>query len=223
MTAVPGNPLFVRGRYPLAVTIEPTTQRVQRHLDELAAGAGADDAIRALLEQAVQRLHLLCGGMLHRHYPRLLRPPLAMRTEELTSAVVERLLRALRAVRPGNVRQFFALANQHIRWELNDLARRLDKEPGLLHDVDVDVAAPAPSSRGGPSVRLDRILTAIDALPEGEREVFGLVNVQGLSHSEAAALLQVSTKTVQRRLHRGLVLLAEALDDLRPEGMDGAG
>lgn len=221
MTAIPGHPLFVRGRYPQAVTHDPTTQRVQRHLDELAAGAGADDAIRGLLEQAVQRLHLLCGGMLHRHYPRLLRPPLAMRTEELTSAVVERLLRALRAVRPGNVRQFFALANQHIRWELNDLARRLDNEPGLLHDVDV--AAPAPSSRSGVSARLDRILTAIDALPEGEREVFGLVNVQGLSHAEAAALLQVSTKTVQRRLHRGLVLLAEALDDLRPEAVDGAG
>jgi RNA polymerase sigma-70 factor (ECF subfamily) len=29
--------------------------------------------------------------------------------------------------RPTNVRQFFALANQHLRWELNDLARRLDE------------------------------------------------------------------------------------------------
>jgi len=209
----------VRSRYPVAVTSEPTTQRVQRHLDRLAAGDSVDGAIRELLAQAVQRLHQLCGGMLHRHYPRLLRPPLAMRTEELTSAVVERLLRALRAVQPGTVRQFFALANQHIRWELNDLARRLDKEPGLLHDVDV--AAPVPSSRSGVSVRLERILTAIDALPEGEREVFELVNVQGLSHAEAAALLAVSTKTVQRRLHRGLVLLAEALDDLRPEAVDG--
>jgi hypothetical protein len=41
------------------------------------------------------------------------------------SAVVERLLKALRAARPQTVREFFALANQHMRWELNDLARRL--------------------------------------------------------------------------------------------------
>ena len=44
----------------------------------------------------------------------------------LKSAVAERLLKAMREARPVNVRQFFALANQHMRWELNDLARRLD-------------------------------------------------------------------------------------------------
>ena len=27
------------------------------------------------------------------------------------------------------VRQFFALANQHMRWELNEMARRLDEQP----------------------------------------------------------------------------------------------
>ena len=27
------------------------------------------------------------------------------------------------------MREFFALANQHMRWELNDLARRLDSQP----------------------------------------------------------------------------------------------
>jgi RNA polymerase sigma-70 factor (ECF subfamily) len=42
--------------------------------------------------------------------------------------VAERLLKALRKARPRIVRQFFALANQHIRWELNDLARRLDNQ-----------------------------------------------------------------------------------------------
>jgi hypothetical protein len=29
------------------------------------------------------------------------------------------------SIRPQTVRQFFALVNQHLRWELNDLARRL--------------------------------------------------------------------------------------------------
>ena len=50
----------------------------------------------------------------------------------MLSSVVDRLLKALREVRPTTVRQFFALANQHMRWELNDLARRLDKETPAL-------------------------------------------------------------------------------------------
>jgi len=52
-------------------------------------------------------------------------PPLNLQAEELLSAVVERLLIAVGKARPSTVRQFFGLVNQHIRWELNDLAQRL--------------------------------------------------------------------------------------------------
>jgi RNA polymerase sigma-70 factor (ECF subfamily) len=50
-----------------------------------------------------------------------------LQPNELLSGVLERLLKAMREVHPQTVRQLFALANQHMRWELNDLARRLDK------------------------------------------------------------------------------------------------
>ena len=109
-----------------------TTQAVQRYLDELAGVSGdspAEPLIRALMASAVDRLHLLCASMLHRSYPRLTRGPLNLETDEVLGAVVERLLKAMRSVRPQTVRQFFALANQHMRWELNDLARRLDEQP----------------------------------------------------------------------------------------------
>jgi len=79
------------------------------------------------------RLRLLCATLLLRSYPRLAKPPLNLDPDELLSAVVDRLLKALRKVHPTTVRQFFALANRHMRWELNDLARRLDKEtPALM-------------------------------------------------------------------------------------------
>ena len=58
-----------------------------------------------------------------------MQPPVNLQPDELLNAVVERLLKALRAARPRTVREFFALANQHMRWELNDLARRLDNQP----------------------------------------------------------------------------------------------
>ena len=47
-------------------------------------------------------------------------------------------------------------------------------------------------------------------------EVFELVRVQGLTYSEAAGVLGVSPKTVQRRLNRSLILLRKELDHLRP-------
>ena len=193
---------------------DQTTILVQRYLDAIAGGARSHTMVRSLLDQSVRRLHHLCANLLHRSYPRLMRPPLNLQPEEMLSAVVERLLKALRAVRPGNVRQFFALANQHMRWELNDLARRLDEQPRALQ-LDGDVAEPVSNGTGlSPNAR--RMLAAIDKLPEGEREVFSLVRIQGLSHVEAATVLEVSTKTVQRRIQRGLVLLASALGDLRP-------
>jgi RNA polymerase sigma-70 factor (ECF subfamily) len=60
------------------------------------------------------------------------------------------------------------------------------------------------------------MLGAIEDLPEDEREVFDLVGIQGLTHAEAAAVVGVSEKTVQRRLNRARLLLAEQLADLRP-------
>jgi RNA polymerase sigma-70 factor (ECF subfamily) len=195
-----------------------TTGAVQQYLDELAGIQGATAAepvVSALLGRSVRRLHLLCATLLHRSYPRLTRPPANLQVEEMLSAVVERLLKALREIRPQNVRGFFALANQHMRWELNDLARRLDEQAAAMPVADDLVPAPD-SSGSGISPNGRRMLQAIDGLPDEEREAFSLVRVQGMTHAEVAALLGVSTKTVQRRVNRGLVLLAETLSDLRP-------
>src|SRR4051812_35721027 len=93
-----------------------TTVVVQRYLDELADDTPPEQAVRALLAHAVDRLHQLCASLLHRSYPRLARPPLNLQTDELLGAVVERLLKALREARPSTTRQFFALAAQHMRW-----------------------------------------------------------------------------------------------------------
>jgi RNA polymerase sigma-70 factor (ECF subfamily) len=193
-----------------------TTAVVQRYLDELDGDSPAEPIVRALLDRAVRRLHLLCATMLHRSYPRLTRPPLNLQADELLGAIAERLLKALREARPRNVRQLFALANQHMRWELNDLARRLDEQPAAVELGQGLVPDPA-SSVSGLSPDGLRMLRAIDELPEDEREVFDLVRIQGMTQVEAAELLGVSAVTVKRRLSRGLRLLAERLADLRPD------
>jgi RNA polymerase sigma factor (sigma-70 family) len=200
------------------MTEEQTTLVVQRYLNELAGVTGdtpAEPLIRSLIERSLDRLHVLCSTLLQRSYPRLARPPLNLQPDEMLSSVVDRMLKALREVRPSTVRQFFALANRHMRWELNDLARRLDKEKPALGLPEPGIAGPETSdSQLSPNTL--RILETIESLPDEDREVFDLVRIQGMSQVEAADMLDVSPKTIQRRLNHGLLLLTTKLSDLEP-------
>ena len=196
---------------------ESTTAVVQHYLDALAGDAPAEPIIRELLGRSVLRLERLCANLLHRHYPRLTRPPMNMESAEMVGEVVEGLLKAMNTVRPQTVRQFFALVNQHMRWQLNDLARRLDKQPAFVELREESLVAPASSGSGiTPDGR--RMLSAIDNLPEDAREAFELVRFQGLTQVEVAEVLNVSTKTVQRRLNRASLILTRELKHLRPSG-----
>src|SRR3989442_6325981 len=163
----------------------------QRYREDWAGVPPPEPAVRPLLDGAVRRLHQLCATLLYRSYPRLTQPPLNLQVDEMLGAVVERLLKALRQVRPATTRQFFALACQHMRWELNDMARRLDEQPAGVELRDESVAAPA-SSDSSLTPAGQRILAAIDGLPEEEREAFDLVRIQGFSQAEAAKVLDVS-------------------------------
>jgi RNA polymerase sigma-70 factor (ECF subfamily) len=196
---------------------ESTTFAVQHYLDELSDDTPAEPVVRALLGRAAGRLRQLCASLLHRNYPRLTRPPLNLEADELLGPVVERLLRALREARPATVRQFFALATRHMRWELIDMAHRLDHQPAGVEFHDGQLPAPNDGDSGlTPEAR--RMLEAIDDLPEDEQEAFDLVRIQGMTQAEAAQVIGVSVMTVNRRLSRGLKLLTEALHDLRPAG-----
>jgi RNA polymerase sigma-70 factor (ECF subfamily) len=195
---------------------EPTSAVIQRYLDALPGDPAAEPIVRELLDRAVGRLRLLCATHLHRSYQRLAKPPVNLETDELLGGVVAGLIAALRTTRPQSVRHFFALASQHMRWQLNDVARRLDEQPVAAALAEVEVAAPPSSTNSGLTPDGRRMLMAIEGLPEPEREVFELVRIQGLTQAEAATVVGVSERTVQRRLNRARLLLVEQLDDLHP-------
>src|SRR5580693_2717252 len=141
---------------------ERTSAAVQRYLDALAGDQPAEPIVRALLDRSVRRLRLLCANLLYGKYRRLTLPPLNLQPDEMLDAVVERLLKAMRSVRPQTVRQFFALVNQHMLWELNDVARRLDEEVTAIELREGMVAVPASS---------DSVLT-----PDGRRMLEAIDN-----------------------------------------------
>src|SRR5262249_17253910 len=143
----------------------PTTIIIQRYLDALPGDATAEPIVRELLERAAGRLRLLCANFLYKSYPRLTRPPVNLDADELLGAVVRGLLTALQKTRPPTVRRFFALANQHIRWQLNDLARRLDEHPFAAGLTDAGSVASPHSTTSGLSPDGRRMLAVIEELP----------------------------------------------------------
>ena len=188
-----------------------TTASVERYLVALKGEEDPDPIVRALLARAANRLQGLCTNMLRRHYPKLMRGPASIQEEETLSLLVERLLKAMRQVKPTTVREFFALANRHLRWELNDFARQMGRRPPPAPLTD-DVTAPRNVPTEGGCIT--QILEAIERLPEDLREVFSLVHIHGLTHDETADVLGVSTKTVQRRIQQSTMALASELREV---------
>jgi RNA polymerase sigma-70 factor (ECF subfamily) len=102
-----------------------------------------------------------------------------LEADELFDGLVAGLLTALRMTRHPTVRRFFALANQHMRWQLNDLARRLDERPAAGMLAESGVAA-SPASMDSPlNTDARRMLEVIEGQPEDEREVFDLIGILG--------------------------------------------
>jgi RNA polymerase sigma-70 factor, ECF subfamily len=99
-------------------------------------------------------------------------------------------------------------------------ARRRARPEEALPDDETGLAAPDadPLAHCLRQEQEQRIEQAIAALPPLFREVFVLVQVEGLSCREAARWLDVPLGTARWRLWRAVCLLQAALAELRPEG-----
>lgn len=197
---------------------EVTDATLQCCLNRLAQAADDADArqiVRELLSVAAGRIFLLCEATLNRHYPRLIKGPFNVQPQELLGAVTERLIKAMRNVRPTHLREFFALAMKHIRWELNGLARELDAN--RLEHLATDVIADDPEANEEQFSPLGlRILDAINDLSEIDRDIFNLVRLGGMTQPDAAEVLGISERTVHRRLRRILPYLWAKLGEFQP-------
>jgi len=184
---------------------------MQERLEQAIAGDAA--AVDALLRHFGARLNVLTRRMLG-SYERVKR---WADTEDVLQNALVRLLASLREVRPATPREFLALATLQIRRELIDQARHFYGPQGMgaHHDSQAQrgsaqAAALEPADTSHEPSALahwTELHEQIGALPDEEREVVGLLFYQGLSQPEAAAVLQMPLRTLQRRWHDALVKL----------------
>jgi RNA polymerase sigma-70 factor (ECF subfamily) len=186
---------------------------------------GDEKAREDLLRQASGRLTELTRTML-KNYRRLKRWE---ETDDVVQGALLRMYRALQAVTPQTPRDFYRLATTQIRRELIDLARHYFGPAGLGANLDSTPPLERTDSEGASALEPDdaslepgqlAIWTdfhrQVEGLPEDEREVFDLIWYQGLKQNEAAAVLNVSSRTVTRRWQAACLKLHHALQGILP-------
>jgi RNA polymerase sigma-70 factor (ECF subfamily) len=164
-----------------------------------------------------ERLALQQLDSLYRIARRLTRNP--ERAEDL---VQETYLRALRSresfelesygMRPWLVR---ILQNLHFSKGARDA-----RQPAALEDEYLEAARvedKPPWAGDGFEAMDERLVAALDRLPEDYRLVMMLWSVEELSYKEIAEACQIPIGTVMSRLHRARQKLAEQLKDYRTE------
>jgi RNA polymerase sigma-70 factor (ECF subfamily) len=198
------------------------TTVIQGWIDRLRAG---DDSARAaLLECASEQLCRLARKML-KGYPGVGRWE---QTDDVLQNALIRLDRALKPVAPPTVRDFFRLAAAQIRRELIDLARRHSgpeslgahhaSQAGSNGSEDRSDALEPWDLTDDPARLMDwtEFHRQVDALADDEREVFDLLWYHGLTQAQAAEILGVTERTVNRRWLAARLALSDALDGESP-------
>ena len=92
--------------------------------------------------------------------------------------------------------------------------RKSKREPDRIQVVADTDRPPVTEADSG---ELRDLAAAIDRLPEGARHVFVLYAVYGYSHEEAGNMLGIAPGTSKAQLHRARRLLAQQLEEQRPE------
>jgi len=198
-----------------------STSVLQMHLDRLA---GDDLAARdELVTHACERLRVLTRNLSRGDRVRRFAD-----TDDVLDGAVIALRYSLLQARPASVAEFLRLAAFHIRRELTRLAREYYGPTGWARRHVLCPAGesslfgataywadrdPSPSHAVFHHEDIARLHSAVDALCDELRDVVDLLWLHGMKQREAANILGVATKTVQRRWIRARLRLHRSLAD----------
>jgi RNA polymerase sigma-70 factor (ECF subfamily) len=134
-------------------------------------------------------------------------------TDDVLQKAMLRLYRALEHVKPSDVTSLLGLLARQIRWVLRDLVREAARAKPVAYvgDVREDSSPADPAGEPQSQMQWADFHSAVEAMPDDEREMFDLLFYQVLSQADAAALLGTSVRTVKRRWQQARLLLHDAL------------
>lgn len=192
----------------------------------LSAAATGDDSSRSrLIERASERLRVLTRMMLRREFSRLKRWE---ETDDVFQGAMLRLYQSLEEVRLGSLREFFGLAATQVRRTLIDLVRHHYGPEGDAAHHDTDFGSLPQVNRPTAQVHQPESLAdwsrfheVVERLPGEEQEAFSLVWYSGMNQKEAAEVLEISERTMIRRMNRARLLIYEAMGGAGPEESAG--
>lgn len=186
--------------------------------------SGDDSARDDLLHAANDRLHRLTSKML-KDFPGVRRWE---STDDVYQNAAMRLHQALKSTTFPSVADFIRFASVLIRRELIDLSRHYQGPHGLGANQAKSVARTDSYSTDrfnpGTDTHEPQQLAAwtefhqkIELLDEEERAMFDLLWYQELTQVDAAAILGISERTVQRRWQQARIHLHELLEGNLPD------
>ncbi len=172
---------------------------------------GDATAIERLFAYSLERLQLLSNRIFNirkdlHHYEE---------ADDLFQDALIRLHATVTKLKPVTTRALMALALQHIRWALGDLARELHQKKWQIPAIESHQGfSEPPDLDGEPQSLLEwqNFHEMVEQLPTEEKEVFDAIFYGGARQEEVAEMLQVSTRTVKRRWRAARILLLKKLD-----------
>jgi len=177
-----------------------------------------------LVALATARVERLAHTMLRGQFVRVRR---WVETGDVLQNTTVRLWKALGDNPPETPLHFHRLIARLIRNELIDLARHFygPQGPATHHDTGMALGAGPESDHRpnvdptapsvGPSDQIDgvELHLQVQSLPDDEAAVTDLLFYQGLTQEEAAEVLEVDVRTIQRRWQRARRRLGAMLTD----------
>jgi RNA polymerase sigma-70 factor (ECF subfamily) len=165
--------------------------------DVALAASGDSSAFERLYRTHVSRIHSLARRMLGRH-----------EADEATQDVFVRTWQKL-----GQFRGDSAFGTWLHRLAVNVVIERrrtfaIQRERMTDDPAALDMVTVAPA-RADLTVDFD---AAIEQLPPGAREIFVLHDVEGYKHREIASMLDITSGTSKRQLHRARMLMRRYLN-----------
>ena len=151
-----------------------------------------DRQLAALLPRLRRFAHALCRN--------------TAEADDLTQSSVERALRSREQWQPGTRLDSWLYRIMRNLW-VDTVRARARKEKFEAAPEETETLGEDPREAMDASIELQRVMAAMQRLPEDQREVVALILIEGFGYRETAEMLGLPIGTVSSRLVRGRTAL----------------